>query len=131
MHPTCISLLIFQSFKMCEPQMCNVVCKLKLDAKTAIAFKKKIDDEYRVNMILDNLPLVVPIKRVDQDSTVYQLGFHVGLKGQYGGSKEEKFFIDNHLAFTVKYHRDSLTESARIVGFEVKPFSVKHEYEGK
>lgn len=35
--------------------------------------------------ILDNLPLVVPIKRVDQDSTVYQLGFHVGLKGQYGG----------------------------------------------
>jgi len=100
--------------------------------------------------ILDNLPLVVPIKRVDQDSTVYQLGFHVGLKGQYSGvcllfykstsvvanaiffflcllcwntqSKEEKFFIHNHLAFTVKYHRDSLTEAARIVGFEVKPF---------
>jgi len=35
--------------------------------------------------ILDNLPLVVPIKRNDQDSTVYQLGFHVGLKGQYTG----------------------------------------------
>ncbi|CAJ2675089.1 unnamed protein product [Trifolium pratense] len=118
-------------FKMREPQMCNVVCKLKLEAKTTKAFKEKIDDEYRVNMILDNLPLVVPIKRVDQDSTVYQLGFHVGLKGQYSGSKEEKFFIHNHLAFTVKYHRDSLTESARIVGFEVKPFSVKHEYEGK
>ncbi|KAI4337242.1 hypothetical protein L6164_015683 [Bauhinia variegata] len=118
-------------FKMREPQMCNVVCKLKLDAKTAKEFKEKIDDEYRVNMILDNLPLVVPIKRMDQDSTVYQLGFHVGLKGQYSGSKEEKYFIHNHLAFTVKYHRDSLTESARIVGFEVKPFSVRHEYEGK
>ncbi|KAI5398311.1 Transmembrane 9 super member 8, variant 2 [Lathyrus oleraceus] len=118
-------------FKMREPQMCNIVCKLKLDTKTAKAFKEKIDDEYRVNMILDNLPLVVPIKRVDQDSTVYQLGFHVGLKGQYSGSKEEKFFIHNHLAFTVRYHRDLLTESARIVGFEVKPFSVKHEYEGK
>ncbi|KAL5071519.1 hypothetical protein RYX36_022406 [Vicia faba] len=118
-------------FKMREPKMCNIVCKLVLDAKTAKAFKEKIDDEYRVNMILDNLPLVVPIKRVDQDSTVYQLGFHVGLKGQYSGSKEEKFFIHNHLAFTVRYHRDLLTESARIVGFEVKPFSVKHEYEGK
>lgn len=35
--------------------------------------------------ILDNLPLVVPIKRMDQDSIVYQLGFHVGLKGQYSG----------------------------------------------
>ncbi|KAL2317976.1 hypothetical protein Fmac_031852 [Flemingia macrophylla] len=121
-------------FKMREPQMCNIVCKLKLDAKTAKEFKEKIDDEYRVNMygiqILDNLPLVVPIKRVDPDSTVYQLGFHVGLKGQYSGSKEEKYFIHNHLAFTVKYHRDTPTESARIVGFEVKPFSVKHEYDG-
>ncbi|XP_057433496.1 transmembrane 9 superfamily member 8 [Lotus japonicus] len=116
-------------FKMREPEMCNIVCKIKLDAKTAKAFKEKINDEYRVNMILDNLPLVVPIKRNDQDSTVYQLGFHVGLKGQYSGSKEEKFFIHNHLAFTVKYHRDVQTESARIVGFEVKPFSVKHEYE--
>ncbi|KAK4274498.1 hypothetical protein QN277_017706 [Acacia crassicarpa] len=118
-------------FKMREPQMCNVVCKLKLDAKTAKDFKEKIDDEYRVNMILDNLPLVVPLKRIDQDSTVYQLGFHVGLKGQYTGSKEEKYFIHNHLSFTVKYHKDEVTESARIVGFEVKPFSVKHEYEGK
>ncbi|XP_028807134.1 transmembrane 9 superfamily member 8 [Neltuma alba] len=118
-------------FKMREPQMCNILCKLTLDAKTAKEFKEKIDDEYRVNMILDNLPLVVPLKRIDLDSTVYQLGFHVGLKGQYTGSKEEKYFIHNHLAFTVKYHKDSQTESARIVGFEVKPFSVKHEFEGK
>ncbi|KAF7830358.1 transmembrane 9 superfamily member 8 [Senna tora] len=118
-------------FKMREPQMCNVLCKITLDAKTAKEFKEKINDEYRVNMILDNLPLVVPIKRMDQDSFVYQLGFHVGLKGQYSGSKEEKHFIHNHLAFTVKYHRDLQTGSARIVGFEVKPFSVKHEFEGK
>ncbi|KAJ1413108.1 Nonaspanin [Sesbania bispinosa] len=118
-------------FKMREPQMCNIVCKLKLDAKTAKEFKEKINDEYRVNMILDNLPLVVPIKRNDQDSIVYQLGFHVGLKGHYSGSKDEKYFIHNHLAFTVKYHRDVQTETARIVGFEVKPFSVKHEFDGK
>lgn len=98
--------------------MCNIVCRLKLDAKTVKEFKEKIDDEYRVNMyetyfiddicancclnsfifyhlivflyacyrILDNLPLVVPRQRLDQESTiVYQLGFHVGLKGQYSG----------------------------------------------
>ncbi|GAU27047.1 hypothetical protein TSUD_314090 [Trifolium subterraneum] len=80
-------------FKMREPQMCNIVGKIKLDAKNAKEFKEKINDEYR--------------------------------------SKEEKYFIHNHLAFTVKYHRDVQTESARIVGFEVKPFSVKHEYDGK
>ncbi|KAK2979097.1 hypothetical protein RJ640_005848 [Escallonia rubra] len=119
-------------FKMREPQMCNIVCRRTLDAKTAKEFKEKIDDEYRVNMILDNLPLVVPIRRVDQEAPpIYQLGFHAGLKGQYSGSKDEKFFIHNHLIFTVKYHKDVQTDSARIVGFEVKPFSVKHEYEGQ
>lgn len=118
-------------FRMQEPQMCNIVCPQTLDAKTAKEFKEKINDEYRVNMILDNLPLVVPIKRGGQESPIlYQHGFQVGLKGQYAGSKEEKHFIYNHLAFTVKFHKDAQAETARIVGFEVKPFSIKHEYEG-
>ncbi|KAL1212608.1 Transmembrane 9 superfamily member 9 [Cardamine amara subsp. amara] len=123
------------SFKMREAQMCNVLCRVTLDAKTAKAFKEKIDDEYQVNMILDNLPLVVPIEIVNQvqgsPSIVCQLGYHVGLKGQYEGSKEQKYFMHNHLTFTVRYHRDIQTDAARIVGFEVKPFSVKHEYEGQ
>ena len=38
--------LTYMQFKMREPQMCNIVCKLKLDAKTAKEFKEKIDDEY-------------------------------------------------------------------------------------
>ncbi|KAF2317032.1 hypothetical protein GH714_010827 [Hevea brasiliensis] len=110
-------------FKMREPQMCKILCRITLDAKTAKEFKEKIDDEYRVNMILDNLPLVFPIPRLDQEnSIVYQHGFHVGLRGQYAGSKEQKHFIHNHLAFTVKFHKDAQTDSARIVGFEVKPF---------
>ncbi|KAL0312120.1 UNVERIFIED_CONTAM: Transmembrane 9 superfamily member 8 [Sesamum radiatum] len=119
-------------FRMREPQLCNVVCRLVLDAKTAKEFKDKIEDEYRVNMILDNLPLVVPIPRSEQEGPpIYQLGFHVGLRGQYAGSKDEKYFLHNHLSFTVKYHKDELTDSARIVGFEVTPYSVKHEYDGE
>ena len=35
---------------MREVQMCNILCRVTLDAKTAKAFKEKIDDEYRVNM---------------------------------------------------------------------------------
>ncbi|CAK9183323.1 unnamed protein product [Ilex paraguariensis] len=117
-------------FKMREPQMCNVVCRVPLTAKTAKEFKEKIDDEYRVNMILDNLPLVRPIRRADEDPIVYQYGFYVGLKGHYAGNKDETYFIHNHLTFTVKFHKDTQANSARIVGFEVKAFSVKHEYEG-
>lgn len=96
--------------------MCNILSQLVPDAKQAKELKEKIADEYRVNMwgdfsttylssyshfpflniwkilhlrhcrILDNLPLVVPLRRSDQNPTpVYQLGYHVGLKGQYSG----------------------------------------------
>ncbi|KAK6942301.1 Nonaspanin (TM9SF) [Dillenia turbinata] len=126
------SLYVVRLFKMRQPELCKVACHIKLNAKTAKEFKEKIDDEYRVNMILDNLPLVVPIRRPDQESSfIYQHGFHVGLTGQYAGTKEEKYFIHNHLSFTVKYHKDLEMDAARIVGFEVKPFSIKHGYDGE
>ncbi|XP_010942081.1 transmembrane 9 superfamily member 8 [Elaeis guineensis] len=119
-------------FEMREPQMCRIVCRITLNDKDVKDLNEKIDDEYCVNMILDNLPLVVPIKRRDQDSpTVYQHGFYVGVKGQYTGSKDEKYFIHNHLSFLVNYHKDEQLDVSRIVGFEVKPFSVRHEYEGE
>ncbi|KAK4404301.1 Transmembrane 9 superfamily member 9 [Sesamum angolense] len=104
-----LPMCLFMQFKMREPQMCNVVCHVTLNAKDAKEFKEKIDDAYRVN---------IP----DLDSLVYQHGFDVGLKGQYAGRPEEKYFINNHLTFTVKYHKDEETDAARIVGFEVKPF---------
>ncbi|KAM0821985.1 hypothetical protein ACQ4PT_071809 [Festuca glaucescens] len=49
-------------FEMREPQMCQIVCKISVGDKEAKVLKEKIEDEYRVNMILDNLPLVVPFK---------------------------------------------------------------------
>jgi len=39
------------------------------------------------------------------------------------------FFLHNHLRFTILYNRDANTDLARIVGFEVEPFSVKHDFE--
>uniref|UniRef100_A0A0D9WSN9 Transmembrane 9 superfamily member n=1 Tax=Leersia perrieri TaxID=77586 RepID=A0A0D9WSN9_9ORYZ len=119
-------------FEMREPRLCQIVCKTVLSHEGAKDFREKIDDDYRINMILDNLPLVVPIKRMDDHEapTVYQHGVHVGVKGQYSGSNEEKHFIHNHLTFLVKYHRDVNTDLARIVAFEVKPYSIKHEYDG-
>ncbi|KVI05889.1 Major facilitator superfamily domain, general substrate transporter [Cynara cardunculus var. scolymus] len=131
------------TFSMREELPCKVGCRVKLDAQSAKNFKEKIDDEYRVNMyvtclsnpsiflwhisvsyplILDNLPVAVLRQRRDgTQSTTYEHGFRVGFKGNYAGSKEEKYFINNHLSFRVMYHKDLETDSARIVGFEVTP----------
>lgn len=41
-----------------------------------------------------------------------------------------KHYLNNHLHFTILYHKDAQTDLARIVGFEVEPYSVHHTFEG-
>ncbi|XVF48266.1 hypothetical protein PTKIN_Ptkin03bG0176200 [Pterospermum kingtungense] len=128
-------------FKMWEPQSCKVLCRIVIDAKSAQEIKEKIYYDYRANIILDNLPLLWPIQVLDNedspDSYHRALGFPIGIRGWFvsvniSTDMEEGFyFIYNHLAFTVKYYRDLETDSARIVGFEVEPISIKHGYKGK
>jgi len=42
-------------FEMREPQMCQTVCKISVREKEAKLLKEKIEDEYRVNMYVNNL----------------------------------------------------------------------------
>ncbi|KAH7284309.1 hypothetical protein KP509_34G048200 [Ceratopteris richardii] len=117
-------------FHMRDDKLCLFACKIdKLDDSTVKNIRAKIDDDYRVNMILDNLPMAMSL--VDSDGKVmkyYEHGFPVGRKG-FGEGDDQKYFIFNHLSFTVFYHRDSGNMASRVVGFEVTPYSVKHAYE--
>ncbi|KZV28094.1 transmembrane 9 superfamily member 4 [Dorcoceras hygrometricum] len=74
------------TFRMREEQSCTVACKVTLQEQDAKNFKEKIDDEYRANMILDNLPVAVIRQRRDgSTSTTYEHGFRVGFIGNYAG----------------------------------------------
>ncbi|KAI5070332.1 hypothetical protein GOP47_0014675 [Adiantum capillus-veneris] len=121
-------------FRMRENELCKLVCRIeKLSTEEVKKFKEKIDDEYRVNMILDNLP--VAIKRERHDGSVnayfYDEGFPVGYKSKSSETgKEDKYFLHNHLSFEVLFHLDPETATSRIVGFEVIPYSINHEYDG-
>ncbi|KAL2251096.1 transmembrane 9 superfamily member 7 [Sesamum indicum] len=117
------------SFSMRKPESCKIACRVKLTAASAKSFKKKINDDYRVNMILDNLPVAVVRQRKDGgERRIYERGFQVGFKGKYSGSKDQRYFINNHLNFKVKYHPDPDADAARVVGFEVTPLSINHHY---
>ncbi|KAJ0244803.1 hypothetical protein HA466_0183420 [Hirschfeldia incana] len=117
------------TFQMLEDQPSKVACRVKLDAESTKRFKEKIDDEYRANMILDGLPVTVVIESRDGTYSTNVQSFRVGFKGSYAGIKEDKYFIYNHLSFRVMYHRDQDSDSARIVGFEVTPNSILHEWD--
>ncbi|KAM3212340.1 hypothetical protein ACQJBY_065427 [Aegilops geniculata] len=111
------------NFKMRRDESCKVVCRTKLSAEAAKNFREKIDDEYRVNMILDNLPVVVPRQTREGSQPIFDHGYRVGYK-----LKDDKYYINNHLSFKVLYHEDLNSPEARIVGFHVIPSSIKHEY---
>lgn len=46
----CDFIHIYSQFMMREPQSCKVACRVKLSEAEAKGFKKKIKDDYRVNM---------------------------------------------------------------------------------
>ncbi|KAL4429596.1 hypothetical protein ABPG77_008645 [Micractinium sp. CCAP 211/92] len=108
---------------------CKVLCRIgSLNKAQAKAFKSRISDDYRVNMILDNLPIGMVRMRDDDGEQVktYERGFPVGF-----ADDNDRSYLNNHLTFTILYHQDAATDLARIVGFEVEPYSVQHSYEGK
>lgn len=45
--------------------------------------------------------------------------------------QDDERYVNNHLHFKILYHEDATSGLSRIVGFEVIPYSVKHEIEGE
>ena len=87
-------------------------------------------------MIMDNLPAATRMISELPDGktvTMYDRGYRLGFVGakEFPGTKLKQPYINNHLRFIVKYHKEPATfTGARIVGFEVEAFSVKHTYKG-
>lgn len=111
---------------------CQFVCRIpEISEQQVEKFQSRINDDYRVTMILDNLPLAMVVIRHEETNPVkmYARGFPVGYRMVTEGS-EPVYLLNNHLQFTVLYNKNKETELSRIVGFEVKPFSVKHSYQG-
>ncbi|KAH6818310.1 transmembrane nine 7 [Perilla frutescens var. frutescens] len=117
------------SFMMREPESCKIAGRVKLTEESVKDFKKRIKDDYRVHMILDNLPVAV-LWQIKGGSSrkIYERGFRVGFKGKFAGSNDQRYFIYNHLNFKVKYHPDPDADTSRVVGFEVNPLSINHRY---
>ena len=121
--------------KMRVEETCKILCRKELSAAEMKEFSVRIEQDYRVHWVMDNLPSAtkyvdetVPSKPV----TIYDLGFPLGFKGSADipGTKEGVGYLNNHLLITIKYHTDESFEGARIVGFEIEPSSIKHSYSG-
>lgn len=133
-------------FKMHTNETEIFLCKTSpLSSDEFKLMKKRIDEMYQVNLILDNLPA---IRYTKKDAFLLRwTGYPVGIKVQ------DAYYIFNHLKFNVLVHKYEETNVARVmgtgdaaemipggvgagefdkpgymvVGFEVVPCSVQHD----
>lgn len=104
---------------------CQVVCnKTFTDDETKLVYKR-IQQEYNVHLLTDNLPCSTKItlkNGEEQYEHGYRLGFDVA---------EKKVFLNNHLKLVLHYHQEESSSDGvvkyRVVGFEVVPKSINHE----
>ena len=69
---------------------CKSLCLINIrDKKAAQQFEKYIKNGYRVNMILDNLPVAMVRYRTDNEKTVktYERGYPIGFVEKYSEGK--------------------------------------------
>jgi transmembrane 9 superfamily protein 2/4 len=108
--------------KMKVNETCKVLCKKKLGKVAKNIFRRRIDRDYTVNWIVDNLPGATRYIRQDGERAeyIYMNGFPVGLL------QRGKYYVHNHVQIKLSYHSNpSSYVGYRIVGFEVEPRSIQ------
>ena len=91
--------------QMRTDESCKVLCKIDpLSSEDTERLKAIIEDEYRVNMILDNLPVAIAKENIDsqtgEEYKTYDRGFPVGYQ------TDDDIFVNNHVRFTILFHKD-------------------------
>jgi len=123
------SSLLHYTFEAKHIEACQKLCLKTLSKDDVNKFRDAIAKEYRVHWQLDSLPLIMRSKELDYVVRGFPLGFVAppSLTGEQG----DEYYLYNHLRLTVRYHEDPARfEGLRIVGFEVAPFSINHQYQG-
>lgn len=105
---------------MKKNETCKQLCDaIQLTEDQVALLVKRIDEDYNVNWMVDNLPAAA-VGLLEDGSTLYARGIPLGGIEHDTGS----YFLYNHARMTIKYHEDPAYVGARVVGFDVWPLSI-------
>lgn len=105
--------------KMNINEKCKVICSdIVLNKKQSNELIKRIEDDYHVHLLVDNLPAATKFFMMDTKEEQYEHGFKLG----YINNK--KAYLNNHIKFVLKYHAVEMTDLFRVVAFEVETKNV-------
>ncbi|XP_019874935.2 transmembrane 9 superfamily member 4 [Aethina tumida] len=108
--------------RMGQNTPCSLLCNSKVDpihwtVSESQVVADRIQHEYFVHLLIDNLPAATPLINSEHGDVQYNHGYPLGM------SVGEKNYINNHLKFTLLYHKPS-PDIYRVVGFQVEAKSV-------
>ena len=104
------------------PDGCKILCRKDHSKGEMRLFRAMIDNEYRVAMAADGLPVAMR-----GNANFVSRGFPVGFAVDERNRRDH--FLYNHVRLTFYYHEEEGVGGAQVVGFEVEPMSVKHDYD--
>lgn len=114
------------NLRMKHDVKCQVLCKpIVYSKEDAEKFIEKIQDDYFVDWIVDNLPVLYRESNQPNDGP-YKRGYPLGEVDAAG-----EFFLYNHVKIILHVNKDPYESEKkwRIVGFEVIPSSIQHKYD--
>lgn len=109
---------------------CKLLCNtLSYDKKEMELLSKRIEQQYRGNMVLDNLPVGQETKAGPRFPRVIT-GYPLGLPAK--ATSKGQTIVNNHLHFTIAINMDidnpgEEEDEYRIVGFYVTAHSIDHQ----
>ena len=82
---------------------CRLLCNtneqpINWDIQQSKKVSERIQHEYFVHLIVDNLPVATRIRNPDSTETQYEHGYRLGMMNK------GEAFISNHLKFILSYH---------------------------
>lgn len=116
----------FSKIKVKQDLGCTPLCKVDLSPKQLRWMVRLVERQYRVQLNLDQLPVLMRSKELNYAVRGYPLGFQA--PESFESLKKGEFYIFNHLKFVISYNqKESATGGVRITGFDVHPISVDHQ----
>ena len=114
------------SIKVKANKGCTPICLVSLGGKKLRWMRKLVERQYRVQLTLDQLPVLMRSKELNYAVRGYPLGFKA--PPAYTGLKNDEFYIYNHLRFSITYREDAANfDGVRVTGFDVHPVSMQHD----
>ena len=98
---------------------CSVLCTDKVwKGDMSKEADYRIQHEYFVHLIMDNLPCATRFELPDTLEVQYEPGYRLGF------AKDGKSYLNNHLKFSLRYHKDIENNLYRVVGFLIETQSL-------